>query len=93
MDMSKEYTNVSLITVLLVAGTIWLHKATLLLKSYIRTFEHEPQSIHEAFFLSQNFSPDWLYLHVCVTAGSEHPIGVVKVTSHTARSFSGAVLL
>ena len=79
MDMSKVYTNIPLITVLLVSGAMVAqsHIASEILHQKLEdslSMNHKVlYQMYEAFFLSQNLPPDWLYLHVCVTVGSEHP--------------------
>ena len=77
--MSQVYTNVSLITVLLVAGAMVAqsHIASAILRQKLKdclNMKHKVlYQMHKAFFLSQKFPLDWLYCHVCVTVGSEHP--------------------
>ena len=98
IDKSKVYTNISLVTVLLVAGAMVaqshiaseiFHKK--LEDSFSMNYKVLYQ-IHEAFFYLKGFlltGFTFMYvLHLAVSI-----LGVVRVTSHTSRSFSGAVLL
>ena len=77
MDISKLYTNISIITLLLVAGVMVVQSHTpaqILYQKLEDSFSMNHKvlyQMHDAFFLSQKFPPDWLYLHVCVTVDSE----------------------
>ena len=78
MDISKLYANISIITVLLVAGVMVVQSHTpsqILYQKLEDSFSMNHKvlyQMHDAFFRSQKFPPDWLYLHVCVTVDSEH---------------------
>ena len=81
--MAVRELNTTIFLFLLIAaamiGQIESHVASeavyLKLQNVLLTDQNSQYVMQRAFFPSQDFSPDWLYLNVCVTVNSAQPGG------------------